>query len=84
MLHNLGLALRMKYLHNVSELVVSRNVFCEVLRRHHDPGQSGRLRLNQPHDSFAYRFMHHVHWQGILFIHFSHKALRRNLERVRF
>jgi hypothetical protein len=74
MLYSLGLALRLKHSHNISEVVVSDGVFRQVLKRCRNPGSQRWLRLNEPHDSLTYRFMHRIRWQGILFLHFSRSA----------
>ena len=79
MLHSLGLALQMKNRHNVSELVVSRQVFDEVLERYCEPDRGDLVRLNEPHDSCTYRFMHRVRWQGILFIHLSRNTFEHEV-----
>ena len=76
MIHNLKFALEMHRRFRTSEMLVSGDVFLEVLNRaRHNDGWT-RILLNCHYDSPRYRFIHQAEWQGVRFIHLSNEELQ--------
>jgi hypothetical protein len=75
MVHNLALALALQARGGWREVVVSRDVFRQVLEERQREGEVGSALLNRPYDSPKFRFLHSVRWRGKLFIHLSREAL---------
>ncbi len=76
MIHDLQLALRLKAIHNVSEIVASRGLFRLVLKKTclAGKGENDLVSLNMSQESLSYRYIHKLKWKGILFIHLSNEA----------
>ena len=77
MIHSLKFALELHERCRTSEMLVSGDVFQEVLTRARRENGWVRILLNCHYDSPRYRFIHQAHWNGVRFIHLSNEAMEQ-------
>lgn len=75
MIVDLKLALALFEKHGTREIVVSEQVFAEVLAVRNARASNSFMLLNGHHGHPRYRYFNKVSWNGILFVSFSNKEM---------
>ena len=73
MIHSLQFALELHKRCRTCEMLVSEDVFQEVLALARRDNGWTRVFLNCHYDSPRYRFIHQAEWRGVRFIHVSNE-----------